>query len=184
MRLSLVKFAVLLVCLFCSCSRTASQPPASVAVTTSKPVAQPLVGGEDERSLGYVMLLYLPNRVVDLFDIVRLRLRLGPGLAAGVRATDVFELFAGEYFTVFAGLPGPRLSPVPKLPFGFESYSGEGANRFREPKGEQLSPDYSPTEFGFGLQTLIVGADAGLDPFEALDFFAGFLLMDPAADDF
>ncbi len=32
------------------------------------------------------IVLYIPNRVFDILDIIRLRLRVGPGISAGVHA--------------------------------------------------------------------------------------------------
>ena len=57
------------------------------------------------------ILFYIPNRVFDVLDIVRLRLRVGPGISVGVRATKPLTAFIGPHMTVWAGLPGPRGNP-------------------------------------------------------------------------
>jgi len=39
------------------------------------------------------IICYIPNRVFDILDIVRLRLRVGPGISVGVRATKPVSAF-------------------------------------------------------------------------------------------
>ncbi len=55
------------------------------------------------------IVCYIPNRVFDLMDIVRLRVRVGPGISVGVRATRPLSAFAGFHSTAFIGTAGsPR----------------------------------------------------------------------------
>lgn len=79
---------------------------------------------EDGHSLAHSVLFYLPNRIFDVLDIVRARVKVGPGFGAGVRVTDVGELYLGSYASVFAGLPGPRQQPAIPIPAGIESRGG------------------------------------------------------------
>ena len=37
----------------------------------------------EAKGLGHRLLFYLPNRVLDLLNVVRARVRIGPGLAVG-----------------------------------------------------------------------------------------------------
>jgi hypothetical protein len=67
--------------------------------------------------------MYLPNRIFDVLDLVRLRVRVGPGLSAGARAGPA-KAFLGAHASVFVGLPGPRQEPRVPLPVGFESVAG------------------------------------------------------------
>lgn len=136
------------------------------------------------RNLGIELLLYIPNRVLDLFDMVRARLRVGPGLAAGVRATEPLSIYVGGYASVYAGLPGPRQRPWFPIPVGLETHTGVTASVADATLDAGIGPDYSPTEVGASLHLLIVGADVGVDPMEIVDFLAGFILMDPRGDDF
>ena len=46
------------------------------------------------------IVCYIPNRVFDLMDIFRVRVRVGPGLSAGVRATKLLSGYAGVHSTV------------------------------------------------------------------------------------
>jgi hypothetical protein len=127
--------------------------------------------------------LYVPNRVLDLLDIFRLRVRVGPGVAAGVRATEVASAYAGTYASVYAGLPGPRLRQTPKLPVGLESHNGVSASVFDATADGGMGPDYSSTEFGGGVQAGILGLDFGIDPVEIADFVAGIFTLDIREDD-
>lgn len=138
---------------------------------------------EDEGSFIGGVLMYLPNRVLDLFDIFRLRVRVGPGIAAGVRVTEPLSLYAGSYATVYAGLPGPRLEPTIKLPVGFESHNGASLSVADATIDGGVGPDYSSTEIGFSFHLFLIGFDFGVDPVEAADFATGVLAVDLRDDD-
>lgn len=127
--------------------------------------------------------MYIPNRLLDAWDIARLRLRIGPGIAADVRVTKLVSAFLGAYGTVYAGLPGPRNGPMPKLPVGFESRNGAQLSIVDVTAEGDVGPDYGPAEIGLGLQVLIVGFDAGVEPWELLDFAAGLFFIDLRDDD-
>ena len=131
----------------------------------------------------YAVAMYLPNRVLDVFDIVRLRVRVGPGIAADVRATEVASAFAGSYASVYVGLPGPRNRPLPKLPVGAESRSGLQASLVDATVSDDIGPDYGPGEFGAGVHLFFVGLDVGVDPLEVIDLVAGLFFIDLTNDD-
>ncbi len=135
-----------------------------------------------ERSVISSILLYLPNRLFDLVDIVRLRARVGPGVALGVRATKLLQANLGAYSTLYLGLPGPRQTPTIPLPAGLELFAGAAVS-VAEVGTTTFGPNYSPTEFGLDTQLALVGFDFGLDPYEALDFLLGFVGIDPVDDD-
>src|SRR5258708_7862594 len=75
--------------------------------SASSPDAEPLADDAPHHSVLHKVLLYIPNRIVDFFDIFRVRVRLGPGVAASVRATKYASAFIGTYATTYVGLPGP-----------------------------------------------------------------------------
>ena len=52
-------------------------------------------------SVGHKILFYLPNRVLDLLDVVRARVRIGPGIAVGARATEFVDVFLGSYTSLY-----------------------------------------------------------------------------------
>ena len=127
------------------------------------------------------ILLYLPNRVFDILDIARLRLRVGPGASIGVRATKPLTAFIGPHMTVWAGLHGPRGMVRPPLPFGFESRAGAQVSVVDLAKSGCY---YGPLEVGFEFQLPIIGPNIGIAPYEVLDFLAGIFMIDLQKDDF
>ena len=70
------------------------------------------------------IVCYIPNRIFDLVDIVRLRGRVGPGISVGVRATRPLSAFVGFHSSAFVGLPGPRGKAKLPLPVGFVVKNG------------------------------------------------------------
>jgi hypothetical protein len=140
-------------------------------------------GGDHHSGALITTVGYVPSRVMDLLDIVRLRARVGPGLALGVRATEVADVFLGSYASVYAGLPGPRGRVLPRLPVGIESRAGAEVGPADLSTGLGFAPTYPFTECGIGLQLFLVGIDVGVDPVELIDFATGFLLLDLRDDD-
>jgi len=145
---------------------------------------QIIKNARENRGLGEVLLFYLPNRIFDVLDLVRLRARVGPGIAVRARATEGIDVGVGSYASVFLGLPGPRCEVEVPLPVGPETYSGIELGPGDAEVSGGYSPDYSDTEFGVSAQLVLVGADIGVDPFEALDLVTGLLLIDLRGDDF
>ena len=150
--------------------------PASTAATSSSPVAP-------DPDAGHTALWYIPNRISDLLDIVRARLRLGPGLAIGGRFTEAASFHVGGYSSVFIGIPGPRRERVFNWPAGVETVRGDGFPYFDGTAWGGDGPTYGELEVGLGTQFLILGADLGLDVYELLDFFTGIVTIDPIGDD-
>ncbi len=136
------------------------------------------------RGAAHRLLFYLPNRVLDVLDVVRARVRVGPGLAVGVRATEWATVFVGGYTTAYVGLPGPRgRAELPGL-LGPEIETGVRLLVIGSTTQGENSPRYAPDEIGVGAQIGILGADAGVSPAELLDLVAGFFLIDFRKDDF
>ncbi len=140
----------------------------------------------EKKSLGHKLLMYIPNRLVDIVDMFRFRVRVGPGASVHVRATELLNGFAGQHNTVYAGLPGPREPDTRRMrsPAGREQVKGFMLLGVDATDDSRHDPGYSPSELAVGAQILIVGAEVGIDPVEIGDFLAGFLLMDPKGDDF
>lgn len=139
----------------------------------------------DDDSPGFFhrLLMYVPNRVFDVFDIVRARVRLGPGLAVDARVTELADVYAGSYATVYAGLPGPRNRKLPRLPVGLETRTGVEASVVDATVEAGLGPEYGPAEVGAGVQLALIGVDIGVEPVEILDLVAGFFFFDIKGDD-
>lgn len=133
---------------------------------------------------GHTLLLYIPNRIFDVFDVVRARVRLGPGVAVGFRVTKWTDVFLGAYKSVYLGLPGPRQVPRVPWPGGIESRSGLAASvADATVTSYDSDPRYAATEVGVGVQAILVGAEVGVDPAEVFDLVLGFLFIDFREDD-
>jgi hypothetical protein len=139
-----------------------------------------------ERSAGEIassILLYLPNRLFDACDIVRLHAQVGTGFGLGARITRSAPLFVGDYRAVWVGLPGPRLHPTMPLPAGVEGQKGLHVGPLQTSKIWR-TPEYGVGEVGAGVMLYAVGFEVGIDPYELGDFLAGFVGIDFAHDDF
>jgi hypothetical protein len=135
----------------------------------------------DKGRTKHPILMYLPNRIFDLLDIFRIRVRVGPGISAGVRATKPLSAFVGFHSTLFVGLHGPRGKAEFPWPVGIENRGGAQASLANLAPGNTY---YGPLEVGAEVQPLIVGINIGVEPFELVDFAAGFLCIDLQDDDF
>ncbi len=134
------------------------------------------------KSFGHRLLFYIPNRIFDIFDPVRARLRVGPGFAVDGRVTKYGDLYAGAYGSLFVGLHGPRTNPGIPWPIGFESRAGIEATSVADVATE--GPTYGYGEVGAGFQAAIIGIDLGVDIVEILDLVLGFFFIDLTGDDY
>jgi hypothetical protein len=126
---------------------------------------------------------YVPNRVFDALDLVRLRVRIGPGRGATLRAGDRLELLRGSYRTVYAGLPGPRRSRFPRLPVGLDFRHPPDPEAPPPEPGGWSDPGYGRGECAAGFQLGFLGLELGVDVLQILDFGVGLIGLDPADDD-
>jgi hypothetical protein len=183
MRIALLTIFTTL-CLFLSSPRYASAEDVTPEQKVVKEQAREESAESSERSWFTSILLYIPSRLCDITDIFRLRVKVGPGAAAGVRATKLAQLYVGSQTSLYAGLPGPRRSATIPFPVGIESYNGIAVSVVEATAGLGADPDYSPTEFGITLHPLFFGIDVGFDPVELLDFTVGIIGFDIREDDF
>jgi len=156
-------------------------PERAAPPSAGEPQGREKAAPSEKKRTTYPVLMYLPNRIFDLLDIVRLRVRVGPGISVGVRATKPASAFAGFHSTLFAGLPGPRGKAEIPFPVGLDVRGGAQASVV------DLSSKavyYDPLEVGFELQPFILGLNIGIGVFEILDFATGFLFVDLQDDDF
>jgi hypothetical protein len=136
--------------------------------------------------LGLVIsaIRYVPNRILDALDLVRVRVRVGPGKAFNLRAGNGLELFRGSYSTLFAGLPGPRSGKLPRLPVGPEARTAlETGPDPPEQPSPWTDPGYGRAELAMGFQAGFLGLEVGVDPLQILDFGFGLITLDPLDDD-
>jgi hypothetical protein len=143
----------------------------------------PAVASQPAHSLGHKLLLYIPNRCLDLIDIFRFRVRAGPGLSADARVTMYAANFIGQYNSFYLGLPGPRRAPVLPRPVGREAMKGLLVMGVDATDDTQYPAHYSDSEVTLGTQVLLLGLDLGFDPIEMGDFLAGWLTIDVTHDD-
>jgi hypothetical protein len=134
-------------------------------------------------STAWTVVAYLPNRLFDLCDVMRLHVRVGTGWAAGARVSRYAPVFVGDYGALWLGLAGPRGRAKVPWPVGTESQSGIEAGPAAA-GSRAHSPVYGVGEVGAGGMLYVVGADVGVDVYELADFLAGFALVDFARDDF
>ena len=171
MRSSVVLLASLL--LFSACSSTS---PRTVPPPPPLPAADSSGSGA---SFLHTVILYVPNRVLDLFDMVRFGVSAGPGVGGQVKATSLLQATALTRFSAGAGLQTLRHLPVQ---VSTENAVGLGPI--------ELGPDVGITwyETPYDLRVLahvvLVGGHVAVNPWEILDFAAGLVTLDPAGDDY
>lgn len=126
---------------------------------------------------------YIPNRVLDLVDIFRLRAAVGPGMEAGVRITDAAAMYLGHSRTVWMGLPGERApGEAPRLA-GASQKKGLALLGVDATDMKPDPPRYDQSEIGFQVHAGVVGVEAGVVPSAILDFLLGWFGIDRAGDD-
>ena len=160
---------------------TAQELAAPVAEATVKAVEEPVV--KKKKSFGHKLLWYLPNRLLDITDVFRIRLRFGPGYGASVRATEYISAYGGSYRSVYVGVPGPRRSVPSSWPAGQENLKGLVVLGVDATDDNPHPPGYSESELSAGAHLLVFGGDVGFDPVEFVDFFGGLVFIDPVSDD-
>jgi hypothetical protein len=134
-----------------------------------------------EASVIESVFMYVPNRVFDFMDIFRVRVRVGPGMSAGLRATKFASVFEGSHSSFYIGLPGPRGKKEFPFPVGYDQRSGSQVGR--SDTSETITY-YDPLELGFEVQPLIVGVNVGIGFYEILDFCTGLVFVDLVGDDY
>ena len=137
---------------------------------------------KEGHSIGHKLLFYIPNRLFDVIDIVRLKLQVGPGLTAAARVTELGDVWLGGHTTVWVGLPGSRGKPKIPLPIGIDSKVGAKVSLvdLTAQAGDRY---YPPDEVGLDLHLLFIGAGAGVSVVQAVDAALGFLFIDISGDD-
>jgi hypothetical protein len=122
------------------------------------------------------VLLWVPNRVLDLIDVFRVDVGVGPAVGGVVRVTEYAQ--AGYRQMLPASL---RIGDFGRqMPIVVEATNEMGISPlFIESK--ERNP--CPGEVGFGADILLVGAYGGVCVDEAVDFLAGIFFIDLKDDD-
>ena len=150
------------------------------------------------------ILLYIPNRIIDAFDVFSLELGAGPSVGAQLQFTEAFQFGAGVGATAravkdinrqYGGCLQNGWSA------GFTCIKGENVNRtdttrWVKPFWEDFSgfPEPSQEIYNFydgakdywaigGAGGLLIDAAVYLHPVEIADFITGFFFIDLKGDD-
>jgi len=157
-----------------------------------------------ERSPAARVLLYLPDRLLDLADLVSLDLHLGFGLYANVHATRAVQAGLGTRGVTGVGwherrslgLREQQESSLVLVAIGAEATSGAltgtsgilswsetvaGLHGPRDPLYQEVR-DYWAV--GAGLTLIFIGMDLDFHPVQVADFVAGIATVDFLGDDF
>ena len=122
------------------------------------------------------VLLWIPNRIIDLLDVVHIDVGVGPSFGAVVRATDSGQVGyrVMSPASLRAGLNGRNL-PI-FIERGMEVGMGPTfVNSFGR--------DVCPGELGAGVDLFLLGGYGGICFDEALDFVVGIFGFDMMEDD-
>ena len=124
------------------------------------------------------ILLYIPNRVLDLFDIPRLGVSVGPGLGVDLTATKALNVTLMAKASVGLGFQTFRHLPVEAA-----AYSAVGVGPLEAVADPGLAWYRSDLDFRAELHLLLIGAHVAVEVGEIFDFLAGILFFDPEEDD-
>ena len=161
------------------CSTT---PRSSLALLSlSAPVVAADSGDESTKGHSWpvALLLYVPNRVVDVLDLVRAGVSVGPGIGLDARATELAQ--AVMMSRLAAGLGYETLRHLPIMA-GKQTEFIIGPS-ITDPSAS-LNWFKSATDLRVEVHALLVGAHAAIDPGEIFDLVVGFIGIDPKGDDF
>lgn len=148
------------------------------------PQTQPPEEKQEKKRKGHPVLCYIPNRIFDALDIVRARVRIGPGYSIGARATELVDVFLGAHSTMYVGLRGSRGKPEIPWPIGVEYNQGLEVSLIDNTSASPDKPVTDPLEFGVETQFLMAGFNVSIEVAEIFDFITGFFLIDMRKDDF
>lgn len=136
---------------------------------------QPIQENEGTPWWGHA-LMWIPNRVLDLIDVFRVDVGVGPAAGGVVRMTEYVQ--AGYRQMLPASLRVGDFGR--KMPVVVEASNELGVSPlFKQSKDRTICPG----EVGVGADLLIVGAYGGVCLDEAIDFMAGIFFIDLKDDD-
>jgi len=134
---------------------------------------------KEEQSALSVALLYLPNRIFDLFDIARFGVNVGPGLGLEAEVTKYAKVVFATDTSVGIGFQSLR-----HLPVCLRSRAKIGLAFISTPNLNMLDWYTGDYDLKVGLHLLLIGAHVAVDMGEIFDFFSGLVTFDPMEDDF
>jgi hypothetical protein len=173
LRLFLPAVSLALALSLAGCSTVRGSAPASRPAETAD---------HNDRRLGHArwstVLLYPVNRVIDLFDVARFGVNVGPGMGIDAQASDLARAAAIYDTSVGVGFQGLR-----RLPVCARSRSEVALGPVRTPPTSALGWHGQFWDVGLEAYVFLIGAHAYVNPKEFLDFFGGWVGFDPMRDD-
>lgn len=126
------------------------------------------------------VLLYIPNRLIDILDIVHVGYGVGPGFGLDIHLTRYARLDAVAGVDVGIAWLGRHTDP-----FQYAAYARAGASvaQVPEPPHENMWR-FPQWDIGIYAHALLDQAYVAVAPDEILDFFAGLITLDLKHDDF
>lgn len=164
----------------CASVRAGTQetpPPQGAPATTETTPKEEAKPEKEGHGLLATILLYVPNRVIDVFDFARFGVDVGPGIGLDGQATSALQARAITQTSVGAGFQSFRHLPIQT---GVQSALGVGPVSGDAQVGGWYRSD---SDIRLGAHAAIVGAHAAIDPVEIADFVLGFLFIDIRDDD-
>lgn len=148
----------------------------SVEVSPKKPWGDFSKPRKESHSVLTQILLWPVNRVLDIIDVFKFDIGVGPGVGAVVRVTKWGQLGYRQMLPAslrignFGRSAPARIEPFEEIGIG---------PFFRESSVRTVCPG----EVGAGVDALLFGVYAGVCVEEIFDFGAGVLFFDPMDDD-
>jgi hypothetical protein len=122
------------------------------------------------------VLLYIPNRILDIIDIFRVDVGVGASVGGVVRVTEYAQLGYRQMMPVSL-----RVGDFGRqFPVVVESSNEIGVSPAFKQSADR---DICEAEIGLGLDVLLVGAYGGVCLDEVADFVGGIFLIDFKGDD-
>ncbi|MCI0589980.1 MAG: hypothetical protein L0323_24470 [Planctomycetes bacterium] len=138
------------------------------------------MAGFGSASLGERLLLYVPNRLLDLLDVLHLGYGVGPGLGVEFHFTRHGRLGAVAGGDVGLAWLGRWTSPVECAAYARASL-GTRETIAESSLGERWR--YPRWDVGYSVFALVGVAYAAIAPDEIVDFLVGFSTYDTKGDD-
>lgn len=123
------------------------------------------------------ILLYIPNRLIDIWDIFKIDVGVGPSLGANIRVTKYAQ--AGLRIMAPASIRAGNLGR--RSPILLETSNEFGVSPLYVNSRDRI---ICGSEIGVGVDPLIAGIYVGVCPTEIVDFLGGLIFLDLSNDDF
>lgn len=130
-------------------------------------------------------ILFLPNRILDLLDVFRLNVGVGPGIGVNIRATRFAQAGIASYNCVKVGIIGRQgwIYMEESREFGVSVLYIEDSKAVGPLITFEDKTDRQLLEVGGFIYAFFVGAEVAIRPKELADFFLGWGLIDFCEDD-